>query len=134
MSVALFVTVLLLCFVWTQALDALQHSAGTSEPMRVGGEVSAPKLMSRGKRKIRWPDPTQCYQLGVAVFEGVIDKTGAVRDLKLTKGPDNEFTRARREELLQDKYSPGRHRGKPVDVKVTITVSHMPFKRVEGAC
>jgi hypothetical protein len=71
------------------------------KPMRVGGEVSAPKLISRPKHW--WPnDPTQCYQLGVAAFEGVVDKNGNIKELRLIKGPDNEFSRAAREAIAAE--------------------------------
>jgi len=102
-------------------------------PMRVGGEVSAPKLVWRPKR--RWPDnPTQCYQLGVAAFEGVVDRKGSVRELRLVKGPDNEFTRALREEMAQQKFEPALYRGKPVDVRYHVTINHIPVKKVKGSC
>jgi TonB family protein len=103
------------------------------EPMRIGGEVSAPKLVSRPK--IRWSDdPTQCYQLGVAVFEGVVDKNGSVKELRLIKGPDNEFTRAAREAMAQRKFEPAIYRGQPVDVTYHVTINHVPIKKVKGPC
>jgi hypothetical protein len=133
-NLAVSLIAVLLCGLFTPAAAECQQRTDTTTPMRIGGAVSAPKLISRATRNLRWPDPNQCYQLGAAVFEGVIDKTGAVRELKLVKGPDNEFTRARRDELLQDKYSPGMYRGKPVDVKITIAVNHVPVKKVKGPC
>ena len=70
------------------------------KPMKVGGEVSPPKPATR--LNIRWPaNPTQCYELGVVLFEGVVDKSGTLRDLRLIKGPDNEFTRAARSAIEQ---------------------------------
>ena len=102
-------------------------------PMRVGGEVSAPKLISRPKHP--WPnDPTQCYQLGVAVFEGVVDRNGDVTELRLIKGPDNEFTRAAREAMARQKFDPALYRGKPVDVIYHATINHVPIKKVKGPC
>ena len=104
-----------------------------SKPMRVGGDVSAPKLISRWRTP--WPrDPNGCYQLGVAVFEGVVDRNGKWRDLKLIKGPDNEFTRATREEMAQQKFEPAIYRGKPVDVMLHVSINHVPVKKVKGPC
>lgn len=103
------------------------------KPMKVGGEVSAPKLISRPR--MPWPDdPTECYQLGVAVFEGVIDRNGSVHDLRLIKGPDNEFTRATREAMAQQKFQPAMYRGKPVDVRYHVSINHVPVKKVKGPC
>lgn len=103
------------------------------EPMKVGGEVSAPKALS--PLRIRWPgDRTQCYQLGVAVFAGVIDRHGVARDLKLIKGPDNRYTRAARDAVAGQKFEPAMYRGKPVDVTYHVTVNHVPIKRAKGPC
>jgi hypothetical protein len=67
-----------------------------SKPMKVGGDVSAPKPTSRWKTP--WPqDPHACYQLGIAAFEGVVGSDGNWRELRLIKGADNEFSRAARE-------------------------------------
>lgn len=104
-----------------------------SEPMKIGGDVTAPRLISRAKTP--WPyDPNQCYQLGVAAFEGVVDKQGNVRELRLIKGPDNEFTRASLEQMTQQKFEPATYRGKPVDVTYHVTINHFPVKRVKGPC
>lgn len=116
--------------------EATKRTAQPSEPvkpMKIGGEVSAPTPTSR--LNIRWPgDPTQCYQLGVAVFEGVVDSNGIVHHIKLVKGPDNEFTRAAREAIAQQKFEPAMYRGKPVDVTYHVSVNHVPLKRVKGPC
>jgi hypothetical protein len=103
------------------------------KPMKVGGEVSAPKPITR--LNIRWPDnPTQCYQLGVAVFQGVVDRNGTVHDVKLLKGPDNEFTKAAREAIEHQKWQPAIYRGRPVDVTYHVSVNHVPVKKVKGPC
>jgi len=116
--------------------EAAKRPAQPSEPvkpMKIGGEVSAPTPRSR--LNIRWPgDPTDCYELGIAVFEGVVDRNGSVRDVKLVKGPDNEFTRAAREAIAQQKFEPAMYRGKPVDVTDHVSVNHVPLKRVKGPC
>lgn len=109
------------------------QSGEALEPMRIGGEVSAPKPVSR--LNIRWPDNlTECYQLGVAVFEGVVDKYGVVHKVKLIKGPDNEYTRAAREAIMQQTFEPARYRGKPVDVTYHVSINHVPVKKVKGPC
>ena len=52
--------------------------------MKVGGEVSAPKPKS--VPNVKWPtNSTQCYELGVAVFEGVVDRNGNAQEVKLIK-------------------------------------------------
>lgn len=101
--------------------------------MKVGGKVSAPKPITRWKRP--WPDdPSQCYELGVVVLEGVVDKSGNVRGLKLIKGPNTELTRAARDAIAQQKFEPAIYRGKPVDVIYSVAINHMPLKKVKGPC
>lgn len=103
------------------------------KPMKVGGEVSPPKPATR--LNIRWPaNPTQCYELGVVLFEGVVDKSGTLRDLRLIKGPDNEFARAARSAIEQQKFTPAMYRGKPVDVMYHVSINHFPMKKVQGPC
>lgn len=103
------------------------------KPMKVGGEVSAPKPITR--LNIRWPDnPAQCYQLGVAVFQGMVDRNGTVQHVKLVKGPDNEFTKIAREAIEHQKWQPAIYRGKPVDVTYHVSVNHVPVKKVKGPC
>ena len=103
-----------------------------SQLMAVGGEVSFPKLISGGMA--RWPDPNGCYELGTVTFDAVIDRDGRVRDLKLLKGPADQFTRAAQEAFSQRKYAPAMYRGKPVPVKLTVTINHVPRKKVNGPC
>lgn len=103
------------------------------KPMKVGGDVSAPRPVTR--LNIRWPDnPTQCYQLGIAVFQGVVDRNGTVHDVKLMRGPDNEFTKVAREAIEHQKWQPAIHRGTPVDVTYHVSVNHVPVKKVKGPC
>lgn len=108
--------------------------AGLPEkPMRVGGEVSAPE--PRSALNIKWrDDPAQCYQLGVTVYEGVVDRSGSVHQISLIKGPDNELTRAAREAISQQKFEPAMYRGKPVDVTCHVSVNHVPLRKVKGPC
>ena len=103
------------------------------KPMKVGGEVSAPKAKS--SLNIEWhTDPTQCYQLGVAVFEVVLDKNGSVHQISLVKGADNDFTRAAREAISQQTFEPAMYRGKPVAVSYHVSVNHVPLSKVKGPC
>ena len=95
--------------------------------------MSAPKAKSA--LNIEWPnDPNQCYELGVAVFEGVVDRNGRVHRITLVKGPDNEFTRAAHEAISQQTFEPAMYRGKPVDVTYTVTVNDVPLRTVKGRC
>ena len=57
-----------------------------------------------------------------------------LRDVKLIKGPDNEFTRAAREAIARQKFEPALHRGKPVDVIYYVSINHVPVKKVKGPC
>jgi hypothetical protein len=103
------------------------------KPMTIGGEVSAPKPKS--VLDVKWPtNSTQCYQLGVAIFEGVIDRNGNAQEVRLIKGPDNEFTQAAHEAIAQQKFEPAIYRGKPVDVTYHVSINHVPVKKVKGPC
>jgi hypothetical protein len=103
------------------------------EPMRIGGDVSAPRVISRVE-----PDlPSyagQCFEQGIAVFEAIVDEHGTVRDLKLTHGPENEFTRRMMDAVAKWRFEPGTHRGEPVPVIFNVTVNHVPIRKIPGPC
>jgi hypothetical protein len=79
-------------------------------------------------------DPKQCYELGIASFEAVVDKQGNVRDVKQIGGPENEFTRPVPTALKQWKFVPAQFHGEPVDVIFNLTMNHVPGKKVKGPC
>jgi hypothetical protein len=103
------------------------------EPMRIGGAVSPPKPKSR--LDIRWPgDPSDCYELGAAVFEYVVDSTGRAQKVRLIKGVENEHTQAARDAIARQQFEPATFRGKPVDVIYHVSINHVPLKTVKGPC
>jgi hypothetical protein len=103
------------------------------EPMRIGGEVIPPKPKSR--LNVRWPgDPADCYELGAAVFEYVVDRTGRADRVRLIKGVENEHTQAAREAITRQQFEPATFRGKPVDVIYHVSINHVPLKKVKGSC
>jgi hypothetical protein len=44
------------------------------------------------------------------------------------------FTRAAQEQFSRRKYAPATFRNKPVDVRIHVTINHVPVRRVKGAC
>jgi hypothetical protein len=102
--------------------------------MRVGGEVTAPRIVSRVEPARPTADPGQCYEFGIAVFEAVVDKRGNVRGTKQIAGPENEFTKSVLVALKRWTFEPGKCRGEPVDVIFNLVMHHVPGKKVEGPC
>jgi hypothetical protein len=114
--------------------ESLTINSPALQPMKVGGEVSAPRVISRVVPTPAGIDPKQCYELGIASFEAVIDKRGHIQSVKQTAGPQNEFSKASGEALKQWKFEPGKYRGQPVDVIFNFMINHVPQKKVDGPC
>lgn len=90
--------------------------------MEVGGEVSAP---------VRLVDPPPTYTeearagrvQGVVILRLVIDREGAVRDVRVVKGLPMGLSERSVETVQGWRFEPARRNGEPVPVYYTLTVS-----------
>lgn len=93
-----------------------------TEPLVVGGEVSAPK------RQVyvapRYPElARKVRRSGPVVLRAVIDREGNISDLKVIKGLPFGLTEAAVEAVQQWKFSAATLRGKPVPVYYELVVN-----------
>ena len=91
-------------------------------PMRVGGDVKAPKVTNRVD-----PEYTaiarQARVSGVVVIEATIDRNGNVDRVKVVKGLPMGLSEAAERAVKQWKFRPGTLNGQPVDVIFNLTVN-----------
>jgi hypothetical protein len=97
---------------------------------RIGEDITPPELLAKGK-----PDPdTPCKGhrvQGIGIFEGIIDQSGSVRNIRMIRGPLFDppcpaFEESYRAAFSKWKYKPATHNGKPVAFVLTFTV-HFHF-------
>jgi outer membrane biosynthesis protein TonB len=99
-------------------------SQGTRrEPMRVGGEVTAPVVIKRVQ-----PDVTPCTQetirvKGPSLIEVVIDERGIPRDARILDTSNECLDRLMLKAVEQWRFRPGTFRGEPVPVFFNMTVN-----------
>jgi TonB family protein len=104
---------------------ATVSASTTRAPLRVGGDVRAPTIVRRVEPK--YPEYPGSYRLGIVILEGVVTKDGDVRDLRVLKGPGNDYERAIVQAIEQWKFKPATLHGQPVDVIYNLTVNHVPY-------
>lgn len=97
------------------------------EPMRVGGEVTAPVAIKRVQ-----PDVTPCTQEtfrvpGAPLIEAVIDEHGIPRDARIIKTANECLDRAVLDAVEQWRFRPGTFRGEPVPVFFNMAI-HIRFE------
>lgn len=101
-------------------------ASATPAPYRVGGDVTAPRLITRVSR----PVPEECqgrqFDGGAFIYEAVITEGGDVAEIRTLKAPSisppcPQFEEQTRRAISQWKYEPAKLKGKPVRVMLTIT-------------
>lgn len=90
-------------------------------PVLVGGDVDRPE-------RIHYVDPVypeiarRVRKEGIVILDAIIAKDGSVKDLKVLKGQPFQLTEAALDAVKQWRYSVSTLNGKPVEVKMTVTV------------
>jgi protein TonB len=91
-------------------------------PLRVGGDVKAPALISRVEPK--YTEAARRDKIsGIVILEIVIDSTGQVREARVLKPLPDGLSEAAVDAVKQWTFRPGTLNGRPVDVIFNITVS-----------
>jgi protein TonB len=91
------------------------------EPVRVGGEIFAPRLVHRVEPEYP-PIAVSALIEGMVILEATVDKTGAVRDARVLRSHgvlDEAAVRA----VEQWRYEPLLLNGMPTPFVLTVTVS-----------
>jgi protein TonB len=93
-----------------------------SGPLRVGGDVKAPTVVSRAE-----PEYTETARkarvAGVVVVEAIIDKNGNVDHVKVIKGLPMGLGEQAESAVRRWKFKPGTLNGRPVDTIFNLTVT-----------
>ena len=100
-------------------LEKARH--GGREVFRVGGEVTAPVVVSRVEPKYTETARRARIQ-GVVIVEAVVDWEGYVSEVRVLKGLPMGLDAAAKFAVLQWRFEPATRRGKPVDAYQTIPV------------
>jgi TonB family protein len=88
-----------------------------------GGRVTEPKLLSRPTPV--WPAIAKSRALsGTVILQAIVDKKGAVTNVKVTEG-NPILAESAKDAVLHSRYEPGLLNGQPTDVPVEI---HIVFK------
>jgi protein TonB len=91
-------------------------------PLRVGGDVSAPTIISKFEPKYTEP-ARHAHLTGVVVVEAIISKQGTVEEVKVLKGLPMGLSEEAMEAVRKWRFKPGRLNGEPVDVIFNLTVN-----------
>lgn len=96
--------------------DATYYIAVDEMPMPIGGIQSI-------QEKILYPELAKRAGIEGRVFiQAFIDETGNVADAKVIKGVGHGLDEAALEAVKQTKFTPGKQKGEPVKVQVTIPI------------
>lgn len=87
----------------------------------VGGEITPPKELSRAQPRFP-PEAKSEGRTGVVVFDVVIDASGAVAAVEISRHADPDFELAALEAVRQWRYQPATRNGAPVAVWFSITM------------
>jgi protein TonB len=89
-------------------------------PVRVGGDVKPPRLVSTVLPIYPAMAKTAGIQ-GSVVIQTSVEKDGSIKDSKVVSGPPM-LRQAALDALRQWKYQPGTLNGEPVPVEITVTI------------
>ncbi len=104
------------------AVGARQAEAsGSEQPLRVGGDVTRPELVSRAEAEYTREARRSRIQ-GVVIVEATIDKRGNVTDVKVLKPLPMGLDRAAIDAVKKWKFRPATLEGRPVVVNYNLTV------------
>lgn len=100
----------------------VQEAEVKSVPIRVGGAVKRPELLS-GPQPRYSELARKAGAQGVVILEAVIDEEGRVTNLQVLKGVSRELDRAAVEAVSQWRYQPATLEGRAVKVIFNLTIN-----------
>lgn len=104
------------------ASAVLAQEPKTSEPYRVGGEVTRPEKIS-GDEPVYTEMARKARIMGVVILEAVIDEQGGVTDARVLKGLPMGLDRQALETVKTWKFKPATRAGRPVPVYYLVTMN-----------
>ena len=101
---------------------AVANSKQPQVPLKIGGPVSAPKVLSQ-KEPVYTETARAAKMQGAVVLTLVVDEEGLARDFQVTRALGFGLDEKAIEAVQQWKFRPGMKDGKPVPVIATIEVN-----------
>jgi len=93
----------------------------SDEPLRVGGDVTPPKIIKQVKP--RYPEVAKAARVqGIVILEAVINASGQVEGVTVLRGHPL-LEQAAKDAIVKWKFEPGKLNGNPVKVFFTLTVN-----------
>ncbi|HSP14634.1 MAG TPA: TonB family protein [Thermoanaerobaculia bacterium] len=93
-----------------------------SRPLRVGGDVKAPVIVTRIEPK--YTETARASRVsGVVIVEAIIDRNGHVDQVKVVKGLPMGLSEEAERAVRQWRFKPGTMNGQPLDVIFNLTVN-----------
>ena len=90
--------------------------------LKVGGDVSEPVVLSRVPPD--YPEEARKNKVqGIVKLSAVVDEKGIVAKVEPIESPDPALTQAAADAVKKWTYRPATRKGKPVKVRMTITVN-----------
>jgi len=102
--------------------SAGKGAGDSSAPLRVGGDVKAPTVISKPEPKYTEP-ARKARVTGVVVVEAIINRQGHVEEVKVLKGLPMGLSEEAVEAVKRWRFKPGTLNGEPVDVIFSLTVN-----------
>ena len=114
----------LLLWTGTTLMAGQSDKPGTEsgEPYRVGGDVTAPSILSRTDPQYDEDARAERIQ-GSVLISVVVGADGIPHDLSVARSLDPRLDRKAIEAVLQWHFAPGTRQGEPVAVRATIEVN-----------
>jgi TonB family protein len=94
-------------------------------PLRVGGDVTAPVIISRVEPRYP-PEAAKARIAGIVIIEAIIDEEGRVTDAQVLKPLPFGLDQAALDAVKQWRFRPGTLHGEPVPVIFSVTVNFQP--------
>ena len=93
-----------------------------SDVHKVGGDVKEPVIVTRVPPA--YPEEARTNRVqGNVILSAVVDEKGAVSKVEAVESPDPSLAQAAIDAVSKWTYKPATLKGKPVKVRMTITVS-----------
>ncbi|HEY7215374.1 MAG TPA: TonB family protein [Thermoanaerobaculia bacterium] len=102
--------------------DLLLPGEDATEPIRVGGEVRRPEVITQIK-PVYTDEARRAGARGKVILEAFIDEMGCVRNVKALQGASHGLTESSMAAVRQWVFSPATLAGKPVKVYYVLTVT-----------
>jgi len=105
----------------SEARQGQADPTGPQEPVRIGGDIEAPKKL----KDVRPAYPQEAQDAGVqgmVIIEAIIDRQGAVREAQVIRSVPM-LDDAAVDSVLEWEYTPTILGGQPVEVIMTVTVN-----------